>query len=889
MDSNAAKGREPSLEVKKAPSPPATMESRKPVSQSSPRSDRGRGTSGPASPSKPLSSAEHGNAACRASPVQGGGSPQPGRGRGTPAAHADGASTVTPKAARAAHQRPAGGGHIVFQALGPEDLVAASRTCLEQVQGELNIVTSSTVGGSAAEASDSGASKPSPSTTPLGHLDRRVCFGMTSVSGAQESSMDVPQETSLGGSLASAGAASGATDSVDTTHPGVRKPPKVRPLATYDEFDSSVNEEVGTVPDEEDDTLDPEARIRRRHSSTASCTSGISDELDAPVFAGRVKPALGTLSATPSPPAEDQLGAVASPREDGAWRELDAADAGCKTGGSSADAGGTTERRKSILASPKRETAEHPHGQDQGAQNADDELRDEIAVKAAPDILGSPALQSEMSTPPQVHSPPDYFSSPMIGSVGSEEPGAIRGIGSIGSEEPKRDFFSSRFTQSLSAVLRNAIVAATSRRFYMLAIYCVASLVNGFQWIEYAIIASVIQDYYGVSEVAVAWTSLVYHIGCVTLALPSSWIMENMGLRASVILGAVGTSIGSCVKVFSVRPDRFGYVLIGQTFPAFSLAFIVAVPSRLASTWFRYEEVSTACSVGVLGSQVGIALGFFIPPYVVDPNNVQMTLTTLCVAVAVVSVACLLVAIVAFEDKPEHPPSFCEMLNRYNERKPTFTEALSELMADRDFRLLLLSYGINTGAFYSISTLLNPVVMRYFPGEENFAGLLGVTIVVSGLLGSWAAGWVLDRTGKYKEVSVVTYAFSTLGLIAYTFVLSLRSRWLTGTACFFLGFFLAGYIPVGLQLGAEITYPLPEGTSASVLNMAAESFGFVLILSSSNVLGAYGDRVSNLALSALLLVGCACIVALRATLKRKLATLRVQRKRLPSPGGGLRA
>lgn len=452
-----------------------------------------------------------------------------------------------------------------------------------------------------------------------------------------------------------------------------------------------------------------------------------------------------------------------------------------------------------------------------------------------------------------------------------------------------RELFSSRFTQSLSAVFRNAIVVATSRRFYMLAIYCVTSLVNGFQWIEYAIIASVIQDYYGVSEVAVAWTSLVYHIGCVTLALPSSWIMENMGLRASVILGAVGTALGSCVKIFSVDPDRFGYVLVGQTFPAFSLAFIVGVPSRLASAWFKYEEVSSACSVGVLGNQVGIALGFFIPPYVVDPKNVQVTLTRLCVAVAVVSVACLLIAIVAFEDKPEHPPSFCEMLNRYTERKPSFLEALRQLVGDRNFRLLLLSYGINTGAFYSISTLLNPVVMRYFPGEENFAGLLGVILVVSGLLGSWAAGWILDRTGKYKEVSVVTYAFSTLGLFAYTFVLSLRSRWLTGTVCFFLGFFLAGYIPVGLQLGAEITYPLPEGTSASVLNMAAESFGFVLILTSSNVLGTYGDRVSNLALSGLLLVGCACIIALRATLKRKLATLRVQRKRASAPGRGLRA
>ncbi|KAL1473252.1 hypothetical protein MTO96_038809 [Rhipicephalus appendiculatus] len=842
MDQSAAKGSEPSREAKKS-SP----------FQSGSSSDRGRDTSSYSSDN--LSSTD-------TSPTRSDGNLQGGRGREAPAAHAEGSPRrslmVT---ARAVHRSPSSGSRVAFQAPGPEDLVAASRECLEGVLDELNIAIMASTGRGSPD-SETGGLKPSPSKTSLDH---RVSFGVTSVS---EEKLPTSRETSPVAGAAGA------------KYSGVRTPPTNRPMT--DEFDISLTEEVDVLLDDDDDMLDPEERARRRRSSAASAsgTSAISDELDAPIFSGRVRPPLGLLSATPSLPAEDQLTAAASQKV--AEMNLDAAGARCNTGGSSVDEG-----KGSILASPKRASAEQLHGQGQGVRGSENVLQDERADKTVRCI---PEVQPELATPAeQVDSAYDWFSSPAIGSISTEEGGATRGVRSIGSEEPGREMFSSRFTQSLSAVLRSAIVIATSRRFYMLAIYCATSLVNGFQWIEYAIIASVVQEYYGVSEVAVAWTSLVYHIGCVTLALPSSWILENMGLRVSVILGALGTSIGSCVKIFSVQPDRFGYVLVGQTFPAFSLAFLVGVPSRLASAWFKYEEVSTACSIGVLGSQVGIALGFFVPPYIVDPMNVQATLTTLCVIVAVASVVCLLVTILAFEDKPENPPSFSEMLNRYAEKKPTFAQALYRLMRDRDFCLLLLSYGLNTGAFYSISTLLNPVVIRYFPGEENFAGLLGVIIVVSGLLGSWAAGWVLDKTGKYKEVSVVTYAFSTLGLFLYTFVLSLRSRWLIGTACSFLGLFLAGYIPVGLQLGAEITYPLPEGTSACVLNMASESCGFVLILSSTNVLRTYGDRVSNLALSGMLLVGCICIVNLRATLKRQLATLRVQRKRSAATCGGLRA
>ena len=37
-----------------------------------------------------------------------------------------------------------------------------------------------------------------------------------------------------------------------------------------------------------------------------------------------------------------------------------------------------------------------------------------------------------------------------------------------------------------------------------------------------------------------------------------------------------------------------------------------------------------------------------------------------------------------------------------------------------------------------------------------------------------------------------------------------------------LGFFMTGYLPVGFEFAAELTYPEPEGTSSGLLNAAAQ-------------------------------------------------------------------
>jgi hypothetical protein len=44
----------------------------------------------------------------------------------------------------------------------------------------------------------------------------------------------------------------------------------------------------------------------------------------------------------------------------------------------------------------------------------------------------------------------------------------------------------------------------------------------------------------------------------------------------------------------------------------------------------------------------------------------------------------------------------------------TFLQTLKLLLTNRNFVLLLISYGINAGVFYAMSTLLNQIVLLHF-------------------------------------------------------------------------------------------------------------------------------------------------------------------------------
>ncbi|XP_076666669.1 choline/ethanolamine transporter flvcr2a isoform X2 [Andrena cerasifolii] len=411
------------------------------------------------------------------------------------------------------------------------------------------------------------------------------------------------------------------------------------------------------------------------------------------------------------------------------------------------------------------------------------------------------------------------------------------------------------------------------KRWLMLVIFVLYSASNAMQWIQYSIIANIVMKYYNVSSFSVDMTSMIYMITYIPFIFPASYLLDRYGLRFAALAGAIGTTLGSWIKVLSVSPDLFWVTFIGQTLVAVSQSFVLSVPARLAAVWFGPDQVSSACSIGVFGNQLGIAIGFLFPPMLVpnsdDPSVIGRGMQVMFYIVAAFTTIILGLIILFFKSEPPLPPSPAQAVQRDADGTESFFQSVKKLVTNAGYLLLLLSYGINVGIFYAISTLLNQIVLQYFPHHEKDAGRIGLTIVCAGMLGSVVCGIVLDKTHRFKETTLGVYLLSFLGMIIFTFTLNPNYIYTIYLTAGLLGFFMTGYLPVGFEFAAELTYPEPEGTSAGLLNAVCQVFGIAFTMLYGYFFHLWGDFWSNIALCATLAFGAFLTTIIPNDLRRQ--------------------
>lgn len=420
---------------------------------------------------------------------------------------------------------------------------------------------------------------------------------------------------------------------------------------------------------------------------------------------------------------------------------------------------------------------------------------------------------------------------------------------------------------------RKQIYEVSPRRWFILGIFVIYSASNSMQWTQYTIIQDIVMSYYGVTGNQVSWTSMIYMITYIPLILVESWFLDKTNLRVTTIIGSFGTCLGAWLKVFSVPQDMFWLGFMGQTVVAISQVFILNVPPRLAAVWFGADQVSSACSIGVFGNQLGVAVGFVLPPLLVRASGtipeIAADFRLMFYLIAGFTSVLFVFILLFFKAAPPSPPSAAADMG--NSLDSNFLLSLKKLITNRNYVLLLISYGLNVGTFYAISTLLNQVILTYYPGANIDAGRIGLVIVVAGMVGSVVCGLILDKTHRFKETTLSVYAASVVGMLIFTFTLDCGYIAVVYLSSILLGFFMTGYLPVGFEFASEVTYPEPEGTTSGILNAVVQIFGIVTTLLYEWMLGSVGDRWANLTLCALLAFGTAITAAIRSDLRRQAA------------------
>lgn len=105
--------------------------------------------------------------------------------------------------------------------------------------------------------------------------------------------------------------------------------------------------------------------------------------------------------------------------------------------------------------------------------------------------------------------------------------------------------------------------------------------------------------------------------------------------------------------------------------------------------------------------------------------------------------------------------------------------------------------------------------------DNEFSGLIGMAMILSGIFFSSLVGMFVDRTKLFEETMKVLMAFSAFFSSVLVIVLKyepLKPAILVAIMCF--GSTSIALYPVGMELGVETTYPIQESISTGLLLFA---------------------------------------------------------------------
>lgn len=80
---------------------------------------------------------------------------------------------------------------------------------------------------------------------------------------------------------------------------------------------------------------------------------------------------------------------------------------------------------------------------------------------------------------------------------------------------------------------------------------------------------------------------------------------------------------------------------------------------------------------------------------------------------------------------------------------------------------------------------------------------------------------------------------------------------------------MTGYLPVGFELAAELTYPEPEGTAAGLLNAVVQVFGIAFTTLYGYLFELWGDFWANIAMCITLAFGALLTTVIPNNLRRQ--------------------
>lgn len=384
-----------------------------------------------------------------------------------------------------------------------------------------------------------------------------------------------------------------------------------------------------------------------------------------------------------------------------------------------------------------------------------------------------------------------------------------------GEVEAAAPFQSSLSAEDKAKLVRLVEYKVYKRRWFVLLVLCLLNLSNATLWLSFAPVASQTASFLNVSLAQVNWLSLVFMIVSIPLSLGTTWMLDALGLRITLIVGSWLNMVGALVRFVGTsleqpQEDRYPVVFLGQTLSALAQPLIIFTPTKLAALWFPEHQRATANMLASMSNPLGLLVANIVSPLLMSNYNSIPT-----VALSYTVPACLSCLLATAGVRSSAPPT-APSASAQSSHEP-FIHGLKLLMKNRAYLILLLCLGSGIASFTCFSSLLDQIlcVQGY---STDFAGLCGALFIVWGIVGAGLLGVFVDRTKKFIEATKINLSLSALACIAFSVVALLPQQQVAvAVVCSLFGFFGFSVYPVAMELSVESSYPVGEATSAGLI------------------------------------------------------------------------
>ena len=301
---------------------------------------------------------------------------------------------------------------------------------------------------------------------------------------------------------------------------------------------------------------------------------------------------------------------------------------------------------------------------------------------------------------------------------------------------------------------------------YVLAVMVGINFLNYVdRWVA-AAAAPLIQKEFHINDAQIGLLGTAFLLVYAVAALPFGY-WGDRGVRRTII--GVGVTIWSLATLFSGLASNYVQLFLSRGAVGIGEASYYPAGTSLVSDYFRKEERGRVMSIWGAGSAIGIAVGYAGGGVVADHLGWRS-------AFYFAAVPGLLFAFLAFTLREPLRGSMEKLGTAVKRTTDATARTFINLMRIPTLRASILAQTVLYFVLASNAFWLPTVLHRRFDLSVSAAGLLaGVVLVVGGLIGTLAGGWIADRRAKtspaaHLEVGIVGFligaVFITIALVA---------------------------------------------------------------------------------------------------------------------------